>query len=106
MTTPILMAIGDGLWRQQLACLEALAPYTPIRRARKLRRKAFLALAKSTSDGTVFYCVPRAARRTSDLVVEVRVPGMDELIAAAFRAAKRKLIRACNGHGRGDFYEC
>jgi hypothetical protein len=104
--TPTMAAIDYGLWEQQIACLDALAPHTPIRRARKFRRKAFFALETGTRDGTAFHCVQRPARRTPDLVVEVRVSGMDELIAAAFRAAKRKLVRACNGHGRGAFYEC
>jgi hypothetical protein len=106
MTTQIQMAIDYGLWKKQLACLDALAPHSPKRRARKLRRKAFFALESGIRNGNVFHCVERTARRTPNLVVEVRVPGMDELIAAAFRAAQRKLIRACNGHGRGSSYEC
>lgn len=88
----IRMRIEDGLWRHQLACLELLAPYTPKRRARKLRRKFQVALANSRIDGNGLHYAPRPARFAGDLAVEVRVPGFDELLAAALRAAKKRLV--------------
>lgn len=94
------LGIDKGLWLHQLACLEALAPYVPKRRARKLRRKAMVAIALCIRDGGGKHYLPRAARIANHFVVEVRVPGMDEVIAAAFRAAKRHLV--ARGDGLGD----
>lgn len=45
MNTTPTVAIDYGLWQQQLACLEALAPHTPIRRARTLRGNPLVAEA-------------------------------------------------------------
>ena len=93
--SPVFVTKHYGLWQQQLACLEALAPYVPKRRARKLRRKAMVALALCIRDGSGQHYLPRPARIANHLVVEVRIPVMDELIAAAFRAAKKHFV----GHG-------
>lgn len=92
---PVVLTTHSGLWDQQLACLEALAPYVPKRRARKLRRKAMVALALCSCDGGGKHYLSRPAHITNHLVVEVRVPAMDESIAAAFRAAKKHFF----GHG-------
>ena len=91
----VFLTTHYGLWLQQLACLEALAPYVPKRRARKLRRKAMVALALCTRDSSGKHYLPRPARAANNLVLEVRIPVMDELIAAAFRAAKKHFF----GHG-------
>lgn len=86
--TGLYMTVRRGLWDQQLSCLDALAPYIPKRRARKLRRKVLVALRTSVVDGDVFGDRARSTGGTDNLVVEVRVAVMDQLIAAALRAAK------------------
>lgn len=91
----VVMTKREGLWEQQLACLEALAPYVPKRRALKLRRKALIAVCKSVADGDFLCDRPFATRATNEFVVDVRIREMDQVIAAAFRAAKKRLA----GHG-------
>ena len=95
----VVLATHHGLWRQQLACLESLAPYIPKRRACKLRRAVQIAIAQSIADGDFLRDRPSAARAANELVVEIRFREMDEIVAAAFRAAKKRLYGRCIGHG-------
>ncbi|WP_341679633.1 hypothetical protein [Comamonas thiooxydans] len=97
--TGLYMTQRRGLWLQQQACLEALAPYVPKRRARKLRRAAQIAIAQSIANGDFLCDRPLAARAANELVVDVRFREMDEIVAAAFRAAKKRLFRRGIGHG-------
>lgn len=97
--TGLYMTQRRGLWLQQQACLEALAPYVPKRRARKLRRAAQIAIAQSIANGDFLCDRPLAARAANELVVDVRFREMDEIVAAAFRAAKKRLFRRGSGHG-------
>ncbi|OAD83950.1 hypothetical protein ATN89_12305 [Comamonas thiooxydans] len=95
----LYMTQRRGLWLQQQACLEALAPYVPKRRARKLRRAAQIAITQSIANGDFLCDRPLAARAANELVVDVRFREMDEIVAAAFRAAKKRLFRRSTGHG-------
>lgn len=91
----VVVTMRDGLWLQQLGCLEALAPYIPKRRVRKLRRCAQIAVAQAIADKSVLRDRPFATRAANELVVDVRYGEMDQIVAAAFRAAKKRLF----GHG-------
>ena len=97
--TGLYMTQRRGLWLQQQACLEALAPYVPKRRARKLRRASQIAITQGIANGDFLCDRPFAARAANELVVDVRFREMDEIVAAAFRAAKKRLFQRGTGHG-------
>lgn len=77
-TRPLLKQIEDVAW---------LLQYVPKSRARTLYRKLLILL-----DRRDFYQVCHDERflagRTDDCVVRLRLLGLDELLAATFRAAK------------------
>ena len=84
----LTLRLHTGFLQAQLRVLAPLLEQLPKRRARRFHRK-FLRLLVAGVDcqrrclGTV------AATRAGDLAFQVRVVGVDELIAAALRAQKR-----------------
>lgn len=77
-TRPLVRQIQDLAW---------LLQYVPKRRARVFYRKLLTLFARG--DFAQFLGDERlAARGAGDCVLRLRVRGLDELIAAAFRAAK------------------
>lgn len=92
------VSLDARLLRRQLDDLAELACLLPKRRAQRFYRKALCLVERlRLSEGS--RCTGLPAGDAGDLRLEVRILGMDELIAAAFRAAKRHFPKMDVGHG-------
>jgi len=85
---PLTISLRTNLICQQLGQLKLLLEQLPKRRARRFGRKAYRLLASGTASH-FRNSQGRVARHAGDLAFEIRILGMDELIAAAMRAGKR-----------------
>ena len=89
----LTVGVDAALLTRQLGQLGRLLERLPKRRARRFQRKA-LRLVRTRLDSKLLGHKLGTAAAAGDLRLQVRVGGMDELIAAALRAAKGDL---CHG---------
>lgn len=87
---PIFVSLDAGRLQSQLGALRSLLEYVPKRRVHKILRKLYclvfgLSLCQIPGDKN------RLTSIANHFAFEVRIVGLDELIASAFRAAKRNL---------------
>lgn len=86
----LTLSIDTSLVQRQVRQLGALLEHLPKRRARKFARKAYrLFFAGSLCQ--VRNGKHRLAPAAGDVAVQIRIVGLDELIAAAMRANKREI---------------
>ena len=87
----LTLSIDTSLVQRQVRQLGALLEHLPKRRARKFARCTTYRLFFAGSLCQVRNGKHRLAPAAGDVAVQIRIVGLDELIAAAMRANKREI---------------